>query len=901
MADPAGPPFSPRVRIFPGANPSSGDTWDKGIEITQYVRWPGSDGGQPITYSDGRGDEASQVDASRMTLTLDNRDGRFSTKNKQGPYYGLLRRGTPMTLFTTAGEDNFNRTGTGGLGTASDGHTWTGTTYSTNGTQAVHSTLTVNTLASVFMNKANVWNGDYRVSVGVSVTASGAALRCALLARAIDSSNCIQFRVDFMPDGNIDAFIAKRAGGSTTTLNSISDLMAYSPNQMFRIRAQSDANALRMKVWLPANPASPDADEPDSWTVTAADDTQTASAVGIQSWRVVGNTNADFPSFFYDNFSVEAIEFAGAVVKWPVNWDMSGNNCWAPIEAAGVLRRLQQGNKQLTSPLTRQLSGYAPTGYWRLEDGPDALSFGSSVPGQKAATFTNVNPAGDSSLPGASVTATFTDANSRLHGATTRTPSGDGFSALVFAKLQSLPSATTVFFSFSGTGGVAVWQVTIESAGGSLRVKGFTESGIQVVDTLNVVAVDLTEWTSFQLETSWSGGTLEWHLFYNQVGSSTFWDQNGSLATIAGSKVRSFILGGQELSGASWGHVWIGANTLPYVDTTFLAVASGFDGESVRDRLLRLAFEQGVSMFVEPGETFRMGPQPIGRFIDAIRECEAADYGVLYETGTGLGYRPRLTRYGYGLKYILTVADGHLAEPPQGIEDDQRVRNHWTVNRRGGSYGEAIDSAHVLAEGEYDDSVTINAQTDDDLADHAGMRVLVGTLGAGLRWPNITIDFARNPDFIWGWRPRRWGFRFLIIMDKTQIVGVEPDLVAEGTNTTFWPGGWSTQLNCSEYAPWDIPALDDAGFFLDMESTVTNEALTLSETLIDIFTPADEPPLVYEEDFEIEISGERMMVTSISGTGTNQTLTTTRGLDGWTKTHEAGELVRLAYPRYLGL
>jgi hypothetical protein len=905
MVEPAGPPFSPIVRIYPGANPTSGDTWDKGTDVSAYVRYPGDDGGQPITMTDGRGDEASQIDASKMTLTFDNRDGRFSTKNKRGPYYGTLRRGMPITVSQITGQDTFARTVSGGLGTASDGHTWTANvTLSTDGAKALVTNLAANSISSSFMNKSNVWNGDYRVTVGVQAVATGAALRCAFLARGVDSSNCIQFRADFQTDGNVDAVIAKRIAGVTTTLNSTADVAPYSASQMFRIRAQSDAGALRMKIWAPANLAAPDADEPDSWTCTAEDDTQTGTAVGLQAWRVTGNTNAGFPEFYFDSWVAEATEFAGAVVKWPVDWDMSGNNCWAAIEAGGVLRRLQQGTKQLTSPITGQLSAYSPSGYWRLEDGPDALTFGSSVPGQQPAQYSGTTPAADSSLPGATVSATFNDANGRIRGATTLTAAGTGFAALVFVKLSSLPAGTTILNSWSGSGSVAVWQIILETVGTGLRVKAWSESGILLIDQISAVpgSVDLTAWCSFQLESEYAGGTLSWALNFNQVGSPTFWTVNNTLATIAPARVRSFVLGGQELNGASWGHVWIGANTLPYVTTGFLAVASGYDGESVRDRLTRLCFQQGVSIFIEPGETFRMGPQPAGRFIDAIRECEAADYGVLYETGTGLGFRPRLARYGYGIKYILTVADGDLSDPPQGIEDDQRVRNHWTVSRRSGSYAEAIDSAHLAAEGEYEETITINAQTDNDLADHAGMRVLVGTVGAGLRWPNITLDLARNAEnMLWHHRCRRWGFRLYIIMDKTQIEGVDPDLIAEGVTDTLWPHGRRVTLNCSEYAPWDIPNLDDAGFFLDMESTVLDEALTLSETLCDIVTPASEPSLRWAENFDIEIGGERMTVTAVSGTGTNQTMTCIRGVGGWTETHEAGELVRLAEPRYLGL
>lgn len=112
-----------KLWLYPGANPNSDPTnWEPYVQdITAYVRRPGDDGGAPINYQGGRQDESSQTDAGQMTLTLDNRDGRFSTENIAGPWYGLIDLNTPIRLGVYGSADNFNRTVSGSWGTSSDG------------------------------------------------------------------------------------------------------------------------------------------------------------------------------------------------------------------------------------------------------------------------------------------------------------------------------------------------------------------------------------------------------------------------------------------------------------------------------------------------------------------------------------------------------------------------------------------------------------------------------------------------------------------------------------------------------------------------------------------------------------------------------------------------------------
>ncbi|MGW7786058.1 hypothetical protein [Streptomyces tricolor] len=70
-----------------------GGTW---VDITSYVMVR-DDQGQ-IAISSGTRDEGAQTEQGTGTLPLKNQDGRFSSRNPTGPYYGQLSRNTPIRV-----------------------------------------------------------------------------------------------------------------------------------------------------------------------------------------------------------------------------------------------------------------------------------------------------------------------------------------------------------------------------------------------------------------------------------------------------------------------------------------------------------------------------------------------------------------------------------------------------------------------------------------------------------------------------------------------------------------------------------------------------------------------------------------------------------------------------------
>jgi hypothetical protein len=84
-----------------------------------------------------------------------------------------------------------------------------------------------------------------------------------------------------------------------------------------------------------------------------------------------------------------SVRFVGEVSEWPPLWNVGGFDVWVPLRAAGISRRLGQGQDVLSSPLFHFYDAYNSTlvAYLPLEDGPDSALGSSAVPAASAVRY----------------------------------------------------------------------------------------------------------------------------------------------------------------------------------------------------------------------------------------------------------------------------------------------------------------------------------------------------------------------------------------------------------------------------------------------------------------------------------------------------------------------------------
>jgi hypothetical protein len=883
-----------RVRIAPGGQPAADPATWVWVDITADVRVAGG-----ITIEQGRPDEATNVDPGKCTLTIDNRSGNYSTRNVTGQWFGKLKKNTPIRVGTIAVADTFTRTVANAWGTAPSGQLWSasGGSFSVNGSAAQISTAAANTAFQSFITGQKLLDVDLQFTCSLPAVATGASVVFAVMLRCVDASNHYLVSCELNPAGTVSANIRRVVAGAFTALGSATvPGLTYTAGQKIRVRVQVDGPALRIMCW-------PDGGTPPTTWHTTATDTlyQDAGLFGFYLWRVVGNTNTSPYVASFDDLEIEAVEFTGTVPEWPTRWDKSRKDTTTPITAAGILRRLQQGKSPLQSPITRNFNRFAPVAYWTLEDNSGATAAASAVLGAAPAAARNAEFADDTTLPGASQTVGIT-ASTVLAGTIPGHTATGKWGVVFYAKLLAPPAAGTRIMTVTSTGTVRLWAVDLDSGG--IIFNGFAQDGSVLLTLPFFYPAEMVPpvWTAFDMYVSESGGNVTGTLIVHAVGDTTgftAYNITGTIAGTAGSPTSWRAEGSLGYNGGHLSHVAVFNKEPAFGGGDFTAASNGYIGEKAADRVRRLCTEEKVQVVIEAGESEPLGPQRTDTFLNLLYSAQDADMGVLYERGAGLGYRPRFARYNRPVELALDFAQGHVSEPPEPTDDDQRLRNQVTVTRDNGSSATALDQASIDESGLYDDSKTINVQTDWILPHHASARVKLGTTDE-YRWPKIDLNLARNTSMIATWGAASAFPRVTIANEPSQVRGNAVDVIVEGFTETLGPYGWDVTLNCSPASAWSVGVVDD-----DVLGRADTDGAQLraepnpaaTTLLVDVIAG----PRITTDPTQLPVlvsagTGEDMRITNVTGTSNPQTLTVVRGLNGVNLPIPAGTDISLTVP-----
>jgi hypothetical protein len=901
-------PYGFVAEVAPGADPSaSPSTWDF---TSDGVRWRQRSG---ITFSTGRDDESSDVEAGSFAATFDARDGRLSPRNVLGPWYGLIGTNTPIRLMLPTVVDTFDRTvAAGSLGVEPRGgrtYSMSGTTpsaMSVNGSAAVVTLSAANTTATAALGTPGAAEVDIVSTSSISATPVGSAYVHAIMVRRVNSANFYRVHTEYRTDGTIGLKINRTAESGSGDLGTyVTPGVSFSPGTKITTRIRTIGRSIMIKVHRAVDPV------PAAWQLVVQDDVVDGVNIGFFEWRLSSQTNTT--TLTIDDFSASSAVYTGQVPEWPVRWpSKSGADCVTPVAASGILRWLKQGQPPLEAPIPQQLSSYRPQAYWRLDEGSTSTSAGDSVAFGFPARGPDVTFGNDDSPPGAVASASLNTAGtSRLSGTVRMWNLGNGDGAtIMYFKLGSVPAAGSPMplFEVRTVGTINRWVVQIATTG--IELNGYDRDGIGVVTGMaGGLGIDPTRWWAISLEFEKFGSTdtivqLNWH----QVGSMTFYSAG---TTQVNNRLLTRISDVTVIAPADntlVSNVWVGPSTVPFVDTTFMQVSSAFNGETDVDRIKRVLGYAGIEVFVAPGAGRRLGPQPKNATVlDVVRDAELAGYGLLYERGAILGYLPWTARVNPGVTMALDWQAGHLDEAPEPTDDDQQLVNRWTSSRPDGGSRVAEDAGSIARRRLYADGETVNVQQDDQLSDDAGWHVAVGSVDS-LRWPTIKINLTRNPSLILPWLACRVGSRITVANLPEQVAGEVADLIIEGfENEITTDYEWTAEIACSPAKPWIETAVWGSARG-DSQSSELVTAVNATATTLSLRA------LVYEDtwgnpaapgDYSVVLAGEPMPVQSatapvLSGGYWTQTISVTRG-SALAKPHAVGEPVRIATPKRWGM
>lgn len=607
--------------------------------------------------------------------------------------------------------------------------------------------------------------------------------------------------------------------------------------------------------------------------------------------------------------------FSGFIRRWPLTWPgASPMLALAKLEAVGILGRLGRGKPPSRSPLRRTIAASAPAAYWPAEDGTGASAVASALAGHPPLTITGAgqfvtieDSVFSPTLTLRYGTAALADLSGGGMAAATVPPAvttatATAWTVGVLAGVDyAVASGDVVVVDVATPGGTYVrWQLVVRKATLRTQVVAYDPDGVAtiVIDD-NAVTPSLMH---YSLGVRQSGGTI-------QVGYAWYLGQWAFTANIAGTVAGVTAVTanpGRATATAEmpFGHiaVWPGGD-YPLEAAAYDSYGVFVDGavtswrrESATDRLARLCAEDGVPLdmpSVDADAVQRMGWQPVGTPSALYQECEAADGGLIYEQGFGLGYLPRVARYNPPVALTIDAAAGQLGMPFDPVDDDQMLRNRVTVERADGSAATAEDAESIDQQGEIEATATINVASDDVLPDHAGHRLRLSTVREP-RYPAVSINLSGHRELAAAWCDCRPGSRVQVVNPPPQNVpGVVDQLVVGASETYRGRRSWRATLNVVPASPWRVATVDGPQRVGAAGSTLGADISAGATTILITHTPANGPwttdPMHFPLD--IRVGGEQVRLSGITGSSSPQTATVApggRGINGVQRAWPAG-------------
>ena len=907
------------------------------VDITADTRLANASSGGGISITRGRSAEGTQAEPPRATLTVNNKLGKYSPRNPSSIYYGLLGRATPVRGDVQRAADPFTRTVASGWGSTPDGLAWT-TAGGNSGDYAVSgglATMThnspINTLRRALLPRTYV-DVDQVVDVQTSALLTGAALVTGTIARFTPAGDMYWLRCEFNPGGTtVMAKISRLVSGTWTDLAVLNPVpgLAYAANTTMRVRTSVVGSYLAIRIWPASSP------EPRDWTLTATDDTLTSGKCGLQTWLVAGNTNTPAVVARFDSYQLLDPRYRGEVASWPVKWDVSGRDVWVDVEASGLMRRLGQGAKPLRSPLYRELIRSSPSAYWPLEDDAGALSARSAVDGVADMTtfgysrFTVPGSGGTTPVPAANLPV-FASGEG-IPGAKTAVDLSKG--GVLQARIPPPPAGTTtgwqidfVMLSPRDKGAAVIpirwitdgtwpnWELQIDNSGHLLScwitLAGGTSGNCGVSDK---------PWDGlphhYRIEAYQVSGNTYANIYIDGVYCNTVTDMSsGPMVGAPGAIVQVIINPLEYVNGTEampiLGHVAVW-NPYPASGPNTLQAMRGWAGETATTRMTRLATEDGIPLIIQGStdDSIPVGPQGLDTWINLVREAATIDGGILTEsraTPAAL-YRTRVSLYNQ-TPIPLSYSGGHLTvlEP---VEDDQAIRNDVTVSRpAGGTARITLDSGPLSTQdppdgvGVYDESLTLNVASDDELAPQAGWRVHLGTADEA-RYPRLTADlttpaWTADPDLAARATAADSGTLLSVDGLPTWLPPGPTTQLVQGYTETLDGHTWTIQWVTTPGSLWLI-ATADGDTRAPADGSALNADITAAATSLQIASTTANGPWVTGDtvsnptDFplSVRVGAERVTVTAITGAASPQTFTAVRAVNGVSRAWPAGTQV----------
>lgn len=909
-------------------------TW---TNVTPYV-YQRTDSSPKVNFERGKPNESGTTNPSSAAWEWNNRDGRFSPRNPTGPYYKQLIRNTSVRWSVPA----FS--------------TYMRLEANNSDRAFVNDNATIDISGSIEMRiqlrltdwqggiLAEKWDGGgcWYWQLNADGTLTFAWNDSSVVFHSVKSNIPVPFTTnDFAlrvtmdaTTGNVTFYTGTTIGGSFTQLGIV---QSGTGGASTTIRV-NHTSALVVGWSANLTPAQILGRIYDYKLYNGIGGTTAAEAffdilpVGTttwfdsqsNAWSLGGGAEINNRDYRYH----------GQMSAQPPTWDKTGVDQSVQATAGGPLRLIQASTANVASTLyrgiTSQTGTNTPVAYWPMQDGSDAKSYGPAIgpytlnwggpPNPLLAS--NTDFIGSAPLPALNNTST----NGLIQNYTGAPWNGTGaaWSVQFVAEFKTLPA----------TGSASWFQVdAVNGAAAVYILLGIDSSGNLIInaydDNLNVVATsgsvsfgNIQQPCMYTLAATQSGSNVAYSLSVVPIGSSS----GGSFTvTTSSTGVPGFLwiayitpFGG--FTDLVFGHLAI--YSVAQSAFTQLGPFNAWAGEAAAVRFARLCKENGWQARILGPSLISalMGPQSINTLSTLLDECETADMGQLFEPREqlALGYRTLASLLNQTAALPLSYSAANLGgageDQNSGLAltyDDLLTKNDWTLTlgnstSTGTSYRAYLNDGSELSVsvvGSYATSETINLFSNTQLPDAAWWLVHLGTVNEA-RWAAIPLNLARS-----ALSALQTNIVEMDIGDSTSITSIPTTIsydpvgqlmigFTEQLGSYYW---WVTP-NCEPSSPYNTGIYDDPVYGrADTDGSTLTNNITAVATSFQVTTTTSTTPIwttaAADFPFDINIGGERMTVSNITGSSSPQTFTiSARSVNGVVKTHNSGDDVRLWTP-----
>jgi hypothetical protein len=593
--------------------------------------------------------------------------------------------------------------------------------------------------------------------------------------------------------------------------------------------------------------------------------------------------------------AVGYVRFQGYANGFTPSWNQMSQEPTITVSASGILRRLNQGRTPLRSALYRSVVASNPIAYWPLEDKSSATQAASGLTGRSAmAVSGTTNFASVATLAGSDTTPDMRNFTlvGRVAGAGSTKWAFEGWVGGNVQGTDTIDGGDVAYLDTTSNN-LSRWTIGYSIGNASTNTPSFIHldvldnpgnAGSPILSTFPYnVGVPAGGWTHWIVEATQSGADVAVKLYVNDVLVETDTIVSRTLGTPVTYQATNVGLAAQA-GLMSVGHFAI-YNAYP--GPGHYRAGLGYSGETVAARLARLCAEEGITITIVGTSDTAMGAQGVQTLVNLLRECEAADDGVLTDGfGPGLLYVARSARYNRAAAMTLSATADEVGYPFAPVHDDQRIRNLVRVDRENGSsatYEDVTGPLGTAAVGTYDASLTINPFDDSGLYFRAAWEVHKGTV-QGLRYPTLALDLADIPQRVPDWL----GVGLTKRIDLTNLTTLVPahppeavSQVVEGWTESFDTFHWAATAACSPFEPWRVAVVEATNpeftWRVDAAGSTLHQSYAAGVTSIQIdagdgflwSTSAGDYPR------DIDVGGIKVTATAMSGSSSPQTATVT--------------------------